>query len=37
MHVVEEEIHHRGEILCIYWQHDIQPPYTGYTTYKGQA
>jgi uncharacterized damage-inducible protein DinB len=36
MHVVEEEIHHRGEILCIYWQHDIQPPYIGYTAYKGQ-
>jgi len=37
MHVIEEEIHHRGEILCIYWQHDIQPPYTSYTAYKGQA
>jgi len=30
MHVIEEEIHHRGEILCIYWQNDIQPPYTSY-------
>jgi len=37
MHVVEEEIHHRGELLCIYWQHDIQPPYTSYTAYRGQA
>jgi uncharacterized damage-inducible protein DinB len=37
MHVIEEEIHHRGEILCIYWQHDIQPPYVSYTTYKGQT
>jgi uncharacterized damage-inducible protein DinB len=37
MHVIEEEIHHRGEILCIYWQHDIQPPYIGYTAYKGQT
>ena len=37
MHVIEEEIHHRGEILCIYWQHDIQPPYTSYTTYKNQT
>ena len=37
MHVVEEEIHHRGEILCIYWQHDIQPPYTSYMAYKGQT
>jgi uncharacterized damage-inducible protein DinB len=37
MHVVEEEIHHRGEILCIYWQHDMQPPYTSYTAYKNQT
>ncbi len=37
MHVVEEEIHHRGELICIYWQHDIQPPYTSYMAYKGQA
>jgi uncharacterized damage-inducible protein DinB len=37
MHMIEEEIHHRGEILCIYWQHDIQPPYVSFTTYKGQA
>jgi uncharacterized damage-inducible protein DinB len=37
MHVIEEEIHHRGEILCIYWQHDIQPPYISYTTYKGRT
>jgi uncharacterized damage-inducible protein DinB len=36
MHIIEEEIHHRGEILCIYWQHDIPPPYISYTTYKGQ-
>ena len=37
MHVVEEEIHHRGEILCIYWQNNIQPPYTSYTAYKIQT
>jgi len=37
MHIVEEEIHHRGEIMCIYWQHDIQPPYISYTAYKGQT
>ena len=36
MHVIEEEIHHRGEIMCIYWQHDIQPPYVSYAAYKGQ-
>jgi len=33
MHVIEEEIHHRGELLCIYWQNDINPPYTSYTEY----
>jgi uncharacterized damage-inducible protein DinB len=33
MHVIEEEIHHRGELLCIYWQNDITPPHTGYTGY----
>ena len=37
MHLVEEEIHHRGELLCIFWQHDIQPPYTSYTAYKAEA
>jgi len=37
MHVVEEEIHHRGELLCIYWQSDVRPPYIGYMDYKGQA
>ena len=37
IHVVEEEIHHRGELLCIYWQHDIRPPYTSYMAYKGQV
>jgi uncharacterized damage-inducible protein DinB len=33
IHLVEEEIHHRGEIICIYWQHDIPPPYISYTAY----
>jgi len=37
MHIVEEEIHHRGELLCIYWQNDIRPPYTSFMTYKGQV
>jgi uncharacterized damage-inducible protein DinB len=35
--LVEEEIHHRGELLCIFWQHDIEPPFTSYTDYKGEA
>ena len=34
LHVIEEEIHHRGELLCLYWQRDIQPPYTSYMAYK---
>jgi uncharacterized damage-inducible protein DinB len=33
MHVIEEEIHHRGELNCIFWQSDINPPYTSYTRY----
>jgi len=37
MHVIEEEIHHRGELYCIYWQNDINPPYTGYTGYVEQT
>jgi uncharacterized damage-inducible protein DinB len=37
LHVIEEEIHHRGELLCIYWQNNIRPPYTSYMTFKNQA
>lgn len=37
MHIIEEEIHHRGEIMCIYWQHEIEAPYISYTQYKGQS
>ena len=33
MHVVEEEIHHRGELLCLMWQIDAEPPYTSYTNF----
>jgi len=33
MHVIEEEVHHRGELFCIYWQNDIKPPYTSYMGY----
>ena len=35
--LVVEEIHHRGELLCIFWQHDIEPPWESYTSYKGEA
>jgi uncharacterized damage-inducible protein DinB len=37
MHTIEEEIHHRGELLCIFWQYDIEPPWASYTSYKGEA
>jgi len=33
MHVVEEEIHHRGELICLMWQIDSEPPYASYTNY----
>jgi uncharacterized damage-inducible protein DinB len=33
MHVVEEEIHHRGELICLMWQIDSEPPYISYTAY----
>jgi uncharacterized damage-inducible protein DinB len=33
MHVVEEEIHHRGELLCLMWQIDCEPPYKSYMSY----
>ncbi|MBO3803489.1 MAG: DinB family protein [Candidatus Brockarchaeota archaeon] len=33
MHVVEECLHHRGEIMCLMWQIDAEPPYTGYPGY----
>jgi len=28
-HMIEEDFLHHGEILCMLWQADIQPPYTG--------
>ena len=30
MHVIIEEIHHRGEIIAILWQMNIQPPDMGW-------
>lgn len=26
VHVFEEEVHHRGELIALYWQMDIDPP-----------
>lgn len=30
MHMIEEELQHRGELNCFFWQQDIDPPVTGY-------
>ena len=30
MHMIEEELQHRGEINCMFWQQDIDPPITAY-------
>ena len=30
IHVITEELHHRGEIIAILWQMDIQPPDMGW-------
>jgi len=37
MHVVEEEIHHRGELICLMWQIDFEPPYTSFTSFLVEA
>jgi uncharacterized damage-inducible protein DinB len=26
LHILTEELHHRGEIIAILWQQDLQPP-----------
>jgi len=30
VHVFEEEVHHRGELIALYWQIGIKPPLIGY-------
>jgi uncharacterized damage-inducible protein DinB len=30
VHVFEEELHHRGELMALLWQMDIAPPVIGY-------
>jgi uncharacterized damage-inducible protein DinB len=30
VHVFEEEIHHRGELIALFWQMGIKPPVIGY-------
>ncbi len=30
----QEETHHRGELIALFWQMDIEPPHTGFLQYK---
>jgi uncharacterized damage-inducible protein DinB len=30
IHVIAEELHHRGEIIAILWQMNFQPPDMGW-------
>jgi len=30
IHVFEEEVHHRGELIALFWQIGIKPPVIGY-------
>ena len=30
VHVFEEEVHHRGELIALFWQTGIEPPVIGY-------
>jgi uncharacterized damage-inducible protein DinB len=36
MHMVEEELQHRGEINCMFWQQNIEPPIIEYGQWLGQ-
>lgn len=33
IHVFEEEIHHRGELIALFWQMNKEPPMVGWTQY----
>ena len=30
IHLFEEEIHHRGELIALFWQMNIKPPLMGW-------
>jgi uncharacterized damage-inducible protein DinB len=30
IHVFEEEVHHRGELIALLWQMDVEPPMMGW-------
>jgi len=36
-HLTEEELQHRGEINALLWQMDIDPPITGWGTWKRES
>jgi uncharacterized damage-inducible protein DinB len=36
-HLIEEELQHRGEINALLWQSDIDPPITGWGTWKRET
>lgn len=36
-HVVTEELHHRGEIIAMLWQMDVQPPDMGWASVMGKT
>jgi uncharacterized damage-inducible protein DinB len=36
-HMIEEDFLHRGEIICMLWQDDIEPPYTGYMWWEAET
>src|SRR3972149_8641068 len=36
MHMIEEELQHRGEINCMFWQQNIDPPIIEYGEWLGQ-
>jgi uncharacterized damage-inducible protein DinB len=36
MHMIEEELQHRGEINCMFWQQGIDPPIVEYGEWVGE-
>ena len=30
IHVFEEEVHHRGELIALLWQRNVEPPLMGW-------
>ena len=36
-HLIEEELQHRGELNALLWQMDIDPPITGWGTWKRET